>query len=266
MRTALILLAAALILAGCDIYPATPTPAAPLAHLEIISATATQPLLNELTATYSAAYPAFFTADSGNQSWAIERLLARETVYVLTNVLPDDTSTLWYAPLGMDGIAVIVHPANPLRNLSREQVRALFQGRAANWRDVGGVEGPVMPVTRESGSGTRTLFERHALGPLPVTESARLAATSAAVVNIVARNPGAVGYVSMAWVDDGVRAVNIDEITPDRANIANGNYPISAPIVLLGLQAPPNDAYRHFIGWAQAGGQDILARLHARLP
>jgi phosphate transport system substrate-binding protein len=122
-------------------------------------------------------------------------------------------------PLGQDGIAVIVHPDAQIDQLTTEQLRSIYLGHVSNWRDVGGDDLDITVFSREDGSGTRAEFERLVMGARQTTQSAQVAPSSAAMVEGVSEARGAIGYVSMSYVDDRVRALTIDDAEPTLDNI-----------------------------------------------
>ncbi len=255
-----VLAIAAITLVSCStqVVPAT-TPTSNTTALRVYATTAALPLLNDLIRQYARANPNItFDTQSGNYTVMLERLLAGETAYLLTNHLPVD---LWAAPLGQDGIAILVHPGNPIVGLTTEQLRRIYQGHIANWRSVGGDDREVVVISREDGSGTRAEFERLVMGERRTTRSAQIAPSSAAMVASVARQPGSIGYVSMGYLDDTVRAVPLDGIELTTDNVYLNEYPLRSTLYLAGL-AEPQEYYREFIAWAQSLDGQAIIGLH----
>jgi phosphate transport system substrate-binding protein len=193
--------------------------------------------------------------------------------FFLTNHLPPEESTPVVAfPIGQDGIAVIVHPENDVESLTTAQLRDIYQGWTGNWSEVGGVDRPITVFSREDGSGTRAEFESLVMGDRRTTRTAQLVPSSAAAMTAVAREPGGIGYVSMSYLDERVRALPINDVQPTAENVLNSTYPLRSFLYIVGLREPdgsePDDAhYRAFIGWVQsAEGQAVVARRYAPLP
>ena len=134
--------------------------------------------------------------------------------------------------LAIDGIAVIVNPANTVADLTLEQISAIFKGEITNWNEVGGNDGEIVLIGREESSGTRDGFES-----ITDTEDAcayRQELTSnGAVLTAVAENPNAIGYVSVSSVKDTVKALNVGGVAPSEATIQDGSYAIQRPFVLV---------------------------------
>jgi len=160
----------------------------------------------------------------------------------------------------------VVNPANPIANLSGSQLRALLQGRVGNWQDIGGSAQNVTIVAYPERSSATAVIQAIILGDRHISSAARLAPTSQAVVEIVASDPGAIGYVSMGYLDSNVRAVPLDSVLPTPDTVTAHQYPVSTPIVFVGLHEPGSDAYREFFAWVQSPeGQGIVKRHYGGL-
>lgn len=134
--------------------------------------------------------------------------------------------------LALDGIAIIVHPDNPIDGLAVEDIAKIYTGEITNWKDVGGGDAEIVVIGREAGSGTRDGFES-------ITETEdnckyRQELTSTGdVITTVAGNPDAIGYASLASVEDTVKTLDVDEVTPSEETIKDGTYAIQRPFVLV---------------------------------
>jgi phosphate transport system substrate-binding protein len=267
-KRALVVLAFTLVsCSGNGVPAALPTETTPTT-LRLLSTTPTLPLVQNVTSAYSRINPAIrFDIRSGNYATMLDEVTQGEAPYFVTNHFPLDSQTenLWAAPLGQDGIAVIVHPDNPVERLTTGQLRDIFQGWTTNWGAVGGADEPITVISREDGSGTRAEFESLIMGERETTSSAQVAPSSAAVVVSVARTPGSIGYVSMSYVSDSVRALTIDGVLPTHATIANSTYPLRSIVYIVGAAEPQGDL-RAFIAWMQSvDGQTVISRTHAAL-
>lgn len=133
--------------------------------------------------------------------------------------------------LAYDGIAVIVNPANPLTNLSMAQVADLFTGKIDDWNDLGW-EGPVVVLGREAGSGTRDGFESIAQVK-DLAKYRQVLSSTGDVVATVASNKAAIGYVSLAALNDQVKALHIDEVAPTKDAVKSGEYKMQRPFIAV---------------------------------
>jgi len=134
--------------------------------------------------------------------------------------------------LALDGIAVIVHPDNPVNDLDLETIAKIYKGEITNWKDVGGNDSEIVLIGREAGSGTRDGFEA-----ITDTEDAcqyRQELTSTGdVITTVAGNPGAIGYASLASVKETVKALLVGGVVPGEETVKDGSYVVQRPFVLV---------------------------------
>jgi len=160
--------------------------------------------------------------------------------------------------IAWDGIAVIVHPSNPLGNLSLEQLRQLFQGKITDWRDLGLPPHAIDLITREEGSGTREAFEHMVMGKTEFTPSALVQDSNGAVREIVAGDPYSLGYISAGLVDERVKAVPIDGVLPTRENVKKQSYKLVRRFLLVS-RIPPAGECKAFVDFILSPqGQGLL--------
>lgn len=133
--------------------------------------------------------------------------------------------------VAIDGIAVVVDPANTTEDLSKDDLAGIYDGSITNWKDVGGNDAPIVVVGRESGSGTRSAFEELLKLEDKCKYSNELDSTGAVMAK-VASTPGSIGYVSLDVLDDTVKALKLDGVEPTEENIKAGSYFLSRPFVM----------------------------------
>jgi len=133
--------------------------------------------------------------------------------------------------VALDGIAIIVDSANPVDNLSVEQLQEIYLGNTNNWRSVGGVSQPIVVIGRESASGTRNAFEELLKIEDTCAYSNELDSTGAVMAK-VSSIPGAIAYVSLDVVNDTVKVVAIEGVLPMEETIKEGSYPLCRPFVM----------------------------------
>lgn len=134
--------------------------------------------------------------------------------------------------LALDGIAIIVNPANPVNDLDIETIGKIYKGEITNWKEVGGNDAEIVLIGREAGSGTRDGFET-----ITDTKDAckyRQELTSTGdVITTVANNPDAIGYASLAALKDSVKALTVGGVAPTEDNVKDGSYVVQRPFVLV---------------------------------
>ncbi|MDR2615279.1 MAG: phosphate ABC transporter substrate-binding protein PstS family protein [Oscillospiraceae bacterium] len=145
----------------------------------------------------------------------------------------DEKATLTPISVAGDGIAIIVHPSNPVKSLTKEQAAGIFSGEIKNWRDVGGNNAPIFVQTRETGSGTLATLEEMLLEKNPVVGTATPFTSSALIKQAVAKSENAVGFDSIGFVDSTVKAVALDGVSPGEQTVKNGSYPLSRSLYVL---------------------------------
>lgn len=126
--------------------------------------------------------------------------------------------------IARDGLAVIVHPNNPINDLTQAQVQDIFSGKITNWKEVGGNDRAITLVVREAGSGTFSAFDELMMKGKPNTPAAMRQGSNGAIRQVVAEDPNAVGYISIGIVDKTVKALNIDNVQPTIDNVRNKVY------------------------------------------
>ena len=133
--------------------------------------------------------------------------------------------------VAIDGIAVVVDPANTVTGLTKQQLTDIYTGAVKNWSEVGGQDSVIIVVGREAGSGTRGAFEEILEVEDACTYANELDSTGAVMAK-VASTPGAIGYVSLDVIDESVTAVALDGVEPNVDNIKSGSYFLSRPFVM----------------------------------
>jgi phosphate transport system substrate-binding protein len=137
---------------------------------------------------------------------------------------PEEAERLDELVIARDGLAVIVHPSNPISSLTQQQVQDIFSGKINNWKEIGGIDHSITLVAREAGSGTYSAFDELMLKGQHVTSAALRQGSNGAIRQVVAEDPNAVGYISIGIVDNSVKAVIIDDVQPSIDNVRNNLY------------------------------------------
>lgn len=162
--------------------------------------------------------------------------------------------------LAYDGIAIVVHPDNPLADLTLEQIADIYTGRITRWEELGGAEGEIVVLGREANSGTRDGFES-ITGTAEACHYRQELSSNGDVIATVASNPNAIGYASLSAVKDSVVALRVDGIAPSEATVKDGSYPVQRPFVLVTRQDTPlSDAAQRFFDYAtSAQAREVIA-------
>ena len=164
--------------------------------------------------------------------------------------------------IAKDGIALIVHPDNPVDALTVEQIRGIYNGTYTNWKDVGGPDKEIVVINRDSASGTREFFWKHVMQKDDFVEGALEKNSNGAIKQTVSQTPGAIGYIGLGYMDSSVKAIKINEngglIEPTVANVLNGNYPIARSLNMF-TNGEPKGLTKKFIDFILSKeGQKII--------
>lgn len=160
--------------------------------------------------------------------------------------------------LAYDGIAVIVHPDNPVADLDVETIAKIYTGEITNWSEVGGNDAEIVLIGREAGSGTRDGFES-ITGTGEQCQYRQELTSTGDVITTVSQNPDAIGYASLAAVKDSVKALTVGGVAPSEATVKDGSYIVQRPFVLVTKTgAALSDAAQAFFDFAMSDQAEEL--------
>ncbi|MDR2884747.1 MAG: phosphate ABC transporter substrate-binding protein [Deferribacteraceae bacterium] len=162
-------------------------------------------------------------------------------------------------PFAIDGVAVIVHPENPVKNLTTAQVIDIFNGKITNWKEIGGKDTGIDLYTREDGSGTREVFVDILLKKGAILPRAIIVNSNGAMKTAVSRNARGIGYVGIGSIDNTVKATDIDGITPTQENASSGVYKVTR-LLYMNTKGAPEKLTKAFIEYItdSADGKKII--------
>ena len=130
-------------------------------------------------------------------------------------------------PFAIDGVALVVNPANKVRAITAQQAQDIFAGKITNWKALGGADAPITVYTREDGSGTREVFVEKALKKGPIVASANVVNSNGAMKTAIGQDKLGIGYVGIGHVDKSVAALTFDKMVPSQENAASGAYTLT---------------------------------------
>ncbi|MBN1341371.1 MAG: phosphate ABC transporter substrate-binding protein [Phycisphaerae bacterium] len=147
--------------------------------------------------------------------------------------------------VAVDGIAIIVHPSNPVKGLTVEQIRGIYTGKIKQWSEVGGPSQKIVKISRDTNSGTYETFETLVMHKERIAGDTETAASNGQVRARVQKTPTAIGYVGLGFVDRTVKAVEVNKILPDAKTVASGVYPIARPLFMFTNGYPKLGTHLH---------------------
>ncbi len=174
--------------------------------------------------------------------------------------------------VALDGLPVIVHPSNPVGNLTVEQIRKIYAGEIVNWKDVGGADLAIVKISRDTNSGTYETFHEkvmHVAGPDGKTAKAEIAAgteyvgSNGAVRQRVQSTPAAIGYAGIGFLDKSVKALKVNGVEPSAGTIKSGLYPIARPLYMFtnGYPAMGSHLYRFVTLYLTEAGHNLVEEI-----
>ncbi len=251
------------LLVGCSRRPIEPPQPV---HLQVAGSTSMQPLVEALAQAYTEHYKYVTISVEGRGSrLGIESVRQGPIDIGMNSGRKPEDASLWSVPIALDGIAIVVHPQNRVEGLTLLQLKDVFFGRIWDWRDVGGQAGEIVVISREDGSGTRAVFEEVVMQGQRVTPTAVVMPNSQAVVEYVAGHPEAIGYVSMGYLSEKVKVLEIEEAVPTPDSVRQGDYHLFRPLFLI-TREEPTDEVKGFIDFVLSPtGQSIVGRKYGRV-
>ncbi len=147
--------------------------------------------------------------------------------------------------VAMDGIAIIVHPANPVGALSVEQVRDIYLGKVTNWQQLGGPDVNLVMISRDTNSGTYETFAKLVMHKERVVAGTEYVGSNGAVRQRVQNTRAAIGYVGLGFVDETVKALTMNGVKPNPRTVASGRYPIARPLFMFTDGYPKLGSHLH---------------------
>jgi phosphate transport system substrate-binding protein len=163
--------------------------------------------------------------------------------------------------IGYDAIGVFVHEKNPVKGLSKAQLKAIFTGTIVNWKDAGGPNLPIVTCTEplKSGRNTLSVFQATVLDDAPFGRGHELP-DPADCVALVAGKPGGVTFATVAYALPGVRGLPVDGVEPTPARVVDSTYLLSRPLLLVARGTPTGAAAEFFEFMRSPEGQAIVAK------
>lgn len=179
--------------------------------------------------------------------------------------LKGDEKDLVEIVVARDGLAVIVHPSNPVRGAKLAEVKQIFSGDLRNWKFLGGPDRSITVVTREEGSGTRGAFQELVMGKTRIFRGAITEDSNGTVREIIAHDPYSIGFISLGLVNEQVRSLDLDGAAANDENILNGRYKLVRPFLFVSLGEPAGLA-KEFVDFVLSAEGQALVKKEGLLP
>lgn len=230
--------------------------------LIVAGSTSVQPFADRWAEVYMHEHPGqVVNVQGGGSSAGIQAARSGAAdIGISSRELKAEEKDLLEVVVAWDGLAIIVHPKNPIEGLTLVQVQNVFEGNIRNWSQLGGSDHEITVVTREEGSGTRGAFQEMVMGNARIAKRAIVQDSNGTVREIVAHDPHSIGYISLGLVNDQVRAVRLDGVQPGYEQIMKKEYTLIRPFLFV-TNGPPKPAAQEFINFVLSReGQELVRR------
>ena len=264
---------AALVLATCGVAaPPRPTPDPFAGQYSATGGGGALPAVQALADRFKILHPGVTFTVSETGSDAAINLAATGDVdvgFISRSLTDKEVAKVGALPIGFSGTAIIVNAANPVTNLTKDQVRRIYAGEVASWVELGGDDLPVKPFIREANAATRTTFEAFVFGGKPPYAKTVIEINETTqMLTAVASFRGGIGVAtigSRTAADTRLRMISIDGAAPTLANITGGSYKIFRQLFLVYPVDPTRvkPAVRAFLDYARSQeGQQVAASVN----
>ncbi len=165
--------------------------------------------------------------------------------------------------VALDGLPVLVHPSNPVQDLTVEQVRKIYMGEITNWKEVGGPDLAIVAVSRDTNSGTFETFEHMVMNSKKMANTVETVGSNGAIRQKIQSTPAAIGYAGLGFVDKTVKALKVNGIYPSAETVQSGEYPIARPLFMYtnGYPKLGTPLYQFITIYLSEDGQEMVEEI-----
>jgi len=148
-----------------------------------------------------------------------------------------------------DGIAVIVNKGNGVEGVTLDQLGKVYRGEITNWKDLGGTDAEIVLLGRDTSSGTYEYFLEAVVGEdNKYAKTMRNLQSSQAIVDEVAKNPNAIGYVGLGYESDAIKVIQVDGVAATPEAVVDGTYVLSRGMYMYS-NGEPQDPSKAYLAW-----------------
>lgn len=268
----------AAVLGAALIAPLSSAPAQAAEQVVINGSTTVLPVVQKASESFMAAHPDIALSISGGGSGnGIKALIEGQCAIAMSsrdmhekevkaanakNVTPVRTS------IAFDAIVPVVHPENPVKSMTSDQLRDIYTGKIKNWKEVGGKDAKIVVISRDTSSGTFECWNELIMKKQRVMPAALMQASNGAVVQAVAKNPNAIGYIGLGYLDKTVHGMTVDGVQATPENAVSRTWPISRELLLYTNGEPAGNVklFMDYMLDPTKGQKDVVAAGYVPLP
>ena len=161
--------------------------------------------------------------------------------------------------VAMDGIAIAIHPSNPIEALTKAQVKDIYTGKVSNWKEVGGKDQKIVAISRDSASGTYEAFHVLALNKDKFRADAIRQTSNNSVAQVVGNTPGGIGYIGLGYITPKVKVVTVEGVVPSNETVNSKEYAYSRPLYMY-TNGEPTGIVKEYLDFVKSKeGQKVVA-------
>ncbi len=211
--------------------------------LQIVGSTTVGPIADAFAETFNNKYPNLDITikKTGSGDGAAALLDGRCDIAIMSRFMKDKefknavSKGIFPVPhvVAMDGVCVVVHPSNPVKELTSDQVRDIYMGKITNWKQVGGADLKIVIISRDTSSGTYETFHKLLMKKKEMVKTVEYVNSNPQAHARVKTTKGAIGYIGIGFLDANVKALKLDGVMPSRETIASGTFPLARPLFMF---------------------------------
>ncbi len=211
--------------------------------LQVVGSTTVGPIADAFAETFNNKYPNLdiTVKKTGSGDGAAALLEGRCDIAIMSRFMKDKefknavSKGVFPVPyaVAMDGVCVVVHPSNPVKELTSDQVRDIYMGKITNWKQLGGADLKIVIISRDTSSGTYETFHKLLMKKKEMIKTVEYVNSNPQAHARVKTTKGAIGYIGVGFLDANVKALKIDGVMPSRETIASGTYPLARPLFMF---------------------------------
>ena len=266
------------VLGSALLAPLSPATVQASSQVVINGSTTVLPVVQKASESFMAAHPNVALSISGGGSGnGIKALIEGQCdIAMSSRVIADKESKAAAAKkvnpvataIAYDAIVPVVHTSNPVKALTSAQLRDIYAGKIKNWKEVGGKDGKIVVISRDTSSGTFECWNELIMHKTRVMPAALMQASNGAVVQAVAKNPNAIGYIGLGYLDKTVHGMTVDGIKATPENAVSRTWPISRELLLY-TNGQPQGNVKMFMDYMldpTKGQKDVVAAGYVPMP
>ncbi|MDJ0735789.1 MAG: phosphate ABC transporter substrate-binding protein [Nostocaceae cyanobacterium] len=274
MKNLRILTSLSVVLASCFwLQSCNKTPETTKGKLLLTGSSTVAPLASAIAKRYQAENPGvqILVQTGGSLKGIADARQGRADIGMASRSLKDSEKDLFAFTLAQDGISIVVHQDNPVKNLTKQQVIDIYTHKINNWRQVGGENAPIIVLNKGESHSTLKLFANFfQMNPKDIHADITIGDNEEAIKNVTV-NPNAIAYVSIGAAEHDIihgtplKLLPMEGVTATIANVKKGTFPLSRPLNLV-TNAPPTSLKKDFIDFARSQHVQDLVREQSFVP